>query len=76
MCNAGDNVEVIATGRQGVIEKILSEGPSGRQAPYEWQVRFTDGKEPAQFHCRDKKELKSLMKEPEAGISPAEPIQG
>lgn len=76
MYKAGDKVEVIATGRPGEIDKILCEGPSGQQVPYEWQVRFTDGKEPSRFHCRDENELSSLMEEPESGISPAEPIQG
>ena len=38
MINAGDKVEEIATGRRGVIEKILSNGPSGRSIPYEWHV--------------------------------------
>jgi hypothetical protein len=40
MYKAGDKVEVIATGRPGQIDKILCEGPSGKQVPYEWQVRF------------------------------------
>jgi hypothetical protein len=75
MFNAGDRVEVIATGRPGEIDKILCEGPSGKQVPYEWQVRYTDGKIPPRFDCRDEKELKSLMDEPEPGIFPAEPIQ-
>jgi hypothetical protein len=76
MFNAGDKVEVIATGRPGEIDKILCEGPLGKQIPYEWQVRYTDGNAPSRFTCRDENELKSMMDEPEPGISPAEPIQG
>jgi hypothetical protein len=75
MLNAGDKVEEITTGRPGEIDKILCEGPSGKQVPYEWQVRFTDGKAPPRFNCRDESELKNLMDEPGPGISPAEPIQ-
>lgn len=77
MINAGDKVEEIATGRRGVIEKILSNGPSGRSIPYEWHVVFVvDGKEPSRLTFSNEKELKSLMDETdEGGLYPAGPIQ-
>ena len=76
MYKAGDKVVVIATGRPGEINTIHCEGEIGKTVPREWHGRYTDGKEPATFCCRHEKELKSMEKEPELGMSPDEPIQG
>lgn len=76
MFNAGDKVEVIATGRPGEINKIDFEGEIGKTVPRKWHGRYTDGKEPATFCCHDEKELKSMEEEPDLGMSPDEPIQG
>jgi hypothetical protein len=72
MLQAGDKIQEISTGRQGEIKITQSDGSRGNGITTEWQVVFEDG---TRKTFRDENELKSLMKKPDAGISPAEPLQ-
>jgi hypothetical protein len=72
MLQAGDKIEEIATGRQGEIKITQSDGSRGAGITTEWQVVFVDGTR--KTFCEEK-ELKSMMKKSQAGISPAEPLQ-
>jgi hypothetical protein len=72
MLQVGDKVEEIATGRQGKIVIMQSDGSRGNGITTEWQVIFVDG---TRKHFRNENELKSLMAKPEPGISPVEPLQ-
>jgi len=72
MLKPEDKVEEIATGLQGEIIVIASDGSRGNGIPTKWEVRFGDGTTKT-FH--DDRELKSLMEE-SGGFSPADPIQG
>jgi hypothetical protein len=72
MFQAGDKIEEISTGRQGEIKITQSDGSRGTGITTEWQVVFVDG---TRKTFREENEMKSLMKKPEPGISPAEPLQ-
>ena len=73
-----DIVEEVATGRQGKIDSIQSEGVLGQeQIPNLWRVVFLDGKEPPLKYFKKEDEMR-LIKCPhsqgEPGFYPARPI--
>jgi hypothetical protein len=73
-----DIVEEIATGRQGKIDSIQSEGIVGQeQIPNQWRVFFSDGKEPLLKSFKKEDEIR-LIKCPhprrEPGFYPGRPI--
>jgi hypothetical protein len=72
MHEAGDKIEELSTGRKGEIRVTQSDGSRGDGITTDWQVVFEDG---TRKTFRDENEMKSLMKRPDAGISPAEPLQ-
>lgn len=80
MFHTEDIVEEIATGRQGTIDRIQSEGISGQeQIPTRWHVVFSDGKQPTSKDFTNESKLK-LIKCPHGpsgpSLYPADPIQG
>jgi hypothetical protein len=73
-----DIVEEIATGWQGKIDSIQSEGVLGQeQIPNQWRVVFLDRKEPPLKYFKKEDEM-HLIKCPhsqgEPGFYPARPI--
>jgi hypothetical protein len=72
MLQAGDKVQEIATGLQGVIKMTHSDGSKGNGIITALDVEFVNGTRKTFY---DESELKSLMEPPEAGFSPAEPLQ-
>ena len=69
MLHIDDIVEEIATGRQGRIDSIQSEGSGQEQIPNQWRVVFLDAKKPQQKYFKRQDEIR-LVKCPHSGGEP------
>lgn len=66
----GDIVQEIATGRQGKIDNIHSEGVLGQEpTPNLWRVHFSDGQQPMMQYFQTTDELR-LVKCPHDSSQP------
>jgi hypothetical protein len=79
MIHGGDTIEEVTTKRQGKVNGIRGSIVNGQEVVSDWQVHFSDGKEPVIKLFSKEEELRLVTcphQTSEPGLYPAESVMG